>query len=91
MSEQAFQKKILDYLAEKGCYAVKTIVVNRRGIPDILACYKGQFIALEVKDDAGVTRLQELNIEKIRKAGGKAMVIRKNDNWKQQINDMIGE
>lgn len=41
------------------------------GIPDIIACINGRFVAFEVKTPTGkLTRLQEITIEKIRAAGG---------------------
>lgn len=47
------------------------------GIPDLIVCYRGRFIAFEVKSDKGKTTvLQEITIRKIIKAGGYAMVVR---------------
>ena len=41
------------------------------GIPDIIACINGRFVAFEVKAPTGkLTRLQEITIESIRTAGG---------------------
>ncbi len=41
------------------------------GIPDIICCYKGRFLGLEVKLPGGrLTALQECAIEKINAAGG---------------------
>ena len=43
------------------------------GIPDIICCYKGQFIGLECKLPGGrLTELQKRAIEKINRAGGVA-------------------
>ena len=43
------------------------------GIPDIIACINGRFVAFEVKTPTGkLSRLQEITIEKIRDAGGMA-------------------
>lgn len=47
------------------------------GIPDIICCYKGLFLAFEVKKPNGkVTKLQEKTIKEIRAAGGQAYVVR---------------
>ena len=47
------------------------------GIPDIIVCYQGRFIAFECKTDKGkVTTLQEATIKQIRAAGGIAEVVR---------------
>lgn len=47
------------------------------GIPDIIVCYKGRFIALEAKVGRNQpTRLQAATIVQIRHAGGIAAVVR---------------
>lgn len=41
------------------------------GVPDIICCYKGRFLGLEVKLPGGrLTALQKRTIEKINRAGG---------------------
>ena len=41
------------------------------GVPDIICCYRGQFLGLEVKLPSGkLTELQKRAIEKINRAGG---------------------
>lgn len=43
------------------------------GIPDIIACIDGRFVAFEVKTETGrLTKLQEVTLQKIRDAGGHA-------------------
>ena len=47
------------------------------GIPDIIVCHRGHFIALEAKVGKNIpTKLQTVTIEQIRKAGGTAAVVR---------------
>lgn len=49
--------------------------MQRAGIPDLIGCIHGHFIAIEVKHpDAkrGLTRLQESTLEAIQRAGGLA-------------------
>jgi len=44
------------------------------GIPDIICCYKGRFLGMEVKQPSGrLTELQKRTIEKINAAGGIAL------------------
>lgn len=44
------------------------------GIPDLLVCWRGLFIALEVKQPGEkLSRLQEVTVDKIRRADGAAM------------------
>lgn len=53
------------------------------GIPDLIICYKGRFIALECKVGRNKpTILQEVTIKQILRAGGYAMVVRSVDEVK---------
>ena len=46
------------------------------GIPDIIVCHHGNFIAIECKAGNGkTTRLQDRELDNINKAGGVAIVI----------------
>jgi Holliday junction resolvase len=46
------------------------------GIPDIIACINGRFVAFEVKTETGkLTKLQEITIQKIRNAKGQAFKV----------------
>ena len=80
MKESAVQKKIIDYLHSIGAWTVKTIQCNKAGVPDILCCYKGRFVALEVKRDVyakmnETSELQQRTIKQIIAAGGVAGVV----------------
>ncbi|MEG1882027.1 MAG: VRR-NUC domain-containing protein [Clostridia bacterium] len=56
------------------------------GIPDLICCYKGKFIAFEVKTDIGKTTvLQQITIKRILKAGGYAVVVRSVEEVKKII------
>ena len=47
------------------------------GIPDIIACVDGQFVAFEVKTETGrLTKLQKVTLGRIRDAGGRAYMVR---------------
>lgn len=49
---------------------------GRAGIPDIIVCAFGHFLSIECKAGKGkVTALQERELNKIRSAGGLAMVV----------------
>ena len=46
------------------------------GIPDIIACIGGRFVAFEVKTETGkLTKLQEITMQKIRNAKGRAFKV----------------
>jgi hypothetical protein len=68
-------KKVLDKL---GCYYFfpATGGFGRSGVPDIIICFKGHFVAIECKaGDNKPTALQEMNMKKIKESGGDAIVI----------------
>lgn len=47
------------------------------GLPDLIFCYRGQFVGLEVKMPEGVvSTIQKRRIKEIRDAGGRAYVVR---------------
>jgi Holliday junction resolvase len=49
---------------------------GRSGIPDIIACAQGRFIAIECKAGKNTTTpLQDFELNKIRQSGGTALVI----------------
>ena len=78
-AEKNFENKIKDYIKNelKGWY-VKFFAnsFTKSGIPDILACINGYFVAIEVKAQNGIVKpLQERKIREIRKAYGFAFVV----------------
>lgn len=91
MKEQDIQRKIIKYLESVGAYVVKVVASNKSGTPDILACYRGIFLAIEVKrpeTKTNVSELQEYNIKKIKEAGGVAIVSWDLDAVKATIDDI---
>lgn len=77
ITEAQFQKQVIDYLIQHNIYFIKTMLCNRRGVPDLLLCINGQFIAIELKSphrQARLTPLQSHEINEIKKAGGLAFV-----------------
>ena len=47
------------------------------GLPDIICCYRGRFVAFEVKAPSGrPTKLQEITVAKIKAAKGEAFIVR---------------
>lgn len=76
--EALVKKKVVEILKEAGawyCFPVAS-GYGRSGIPDILACCRGIFIAIECKaGDNKPTALQERELGRIQNAGGVAWVI----------------
>lgn len=76
--EKNFENKIKKFLKEQGCWFVKYFANRntRSGVPDLLACVNGYFVAIEVKGENGKpSELQLWNRDKIREAGGIAIVL----------------
>jgi len=77
MLESKIQSKIMKNLKAADIYAHKNITTNRAGIPDIIACVNGKYLAIEVKNEKGkATPLQLWNIEQIKNSGGHAIIAR---------------
>jgi Holliday junction resolvase len=75
--EKGIVEAIIRELRARGAWWVKYHGhrAGKSGVPDILACYRGLFLAIEVKQPGGKqTRLQELEQTKIRQAGGISIV-----------------
>lgn len=76
--EKRFETKVRKFLEERGAYVVKYFGCgfSQAGVPDLLCCYKGRFIALEIKSEKGhPSDLQLFNVRKINEAGGMALVL----------------
>lgn len=69
--EKQIQNKIIKYLNANGYYYAKIIVASRSGVPDIIACVQGRFVAIEVKSGGNkLTKLQQFNRDLIEQSGG---------------------
>lgn len=88
MTEQQIQKKIIKYLESIDAYVVKVISASKSGVPDILCCYGGRFVGIEVKRPetrSTVSALQEYNLDQIEQSGGCQCVA-----WEvEQVKDLI--
>lgn len=78
MKERDLQKLIKDYVISKGAY-VENIhggsIYQASGIPDLLVCYKGWFIGIEVKvGNNKPSEIQKVKLAQIQQAGGYAIV-----------------
>ena len=77
MAESDLVRRILNRLrTEYPCgtwYKIHTGPFQERGIPDIIGCYQGLYIAMEVKtleNRKGLSEYQKLQRDKIIKSGG---------------------
>ena len=77
--EKSFEERVKRWLRQNGCYVVKYYGcgTTRAGIPDLLVCVKGKFLAVELKAEKGVTTpLQETQLNLIAKSGGVGIVLK---------------
>ena len=88
MLEKKVENSIKDFLFSKGAYFFKVHGSKFMpvGLPDIVCCYKGKFIGIEVKAPGKLynqSDYQVIHMNNIRKAGGIYLLT---DNFQQVIN-----
>ncbi|MDE5852441.1 MAG: VRR-NUC domain-containing protein [Oscillospiraceae bacterium] len=95
MKEKTITNKILKHLKScPECFAFKEHcgIYGVSGIPDIIGCYKGKFIAFEVKTTQGkLSKLQEVMLERINEAGGIAFKVTSLQEVKDILKGVISE
>jgi Holliday junction resolvase len=75
--EAKITKKIREFLEEKGAFVFKihggpTMLA---GLPDLIACYRGMFVGIEVKQPGKKPSLRQVFVHRqIVKAGGTVIV-----------------
>ncbi len=88
--EKRVKDKVVGILKDEGAYYFfpATHGYGRSGVPDIVACVNGHFLAIECKAGKNKpTALQVREIESIRKAGGVAVVANE-ENW-EMVRDLV--
>ena len=78
MTEKQFENKIKKFLKSHGIWFTKVWGggYQKAGIPDILACVNGRFVAIEIKGSSGKpTELQKYNIKKINESNGVGIIL----------------
>lgn len=85
--EKNFENKVVKPFLKRlpNCqfFKVHGSMFQESGIPDIIACINGKFVALELKAERGKpTALQLYKIEQYRKAGAYARVVKPSD-WEE--------
>lgn len=92
LKEKHIENRIKSYLKSKGAYFVKYFgnSFSQAGVCDLLVCYKGRFIGIEVKNEKGKTSpLQEVNLKQIKEAGGISLVARSVEDVQKVIDSII--
>ena len=76
--EAKVKKKVVDVIKKNGAYYFfpATGGYGRSGVPDIVCCYRGVFVAIECKAGTNKpTPLQEAEMGKIKQAQGFVLVV----------------
>ena len=76
--EKKVKDAVVKVLKQYGVYHFFPVTggFGRSGVPDIVGCYKGNFLAIECKAGKNTTTaLQNAEIAKINTAGGVALVV----------------
>jgi Holliday junction resolvase len=76
--EAKVKKKVVDVLKKNGAYYFfpATGGYGRSGVPDIVSCYRGVFVAIECKAGTNKpTPLQQAEMGKIKQAQGFVLVV----------------
>lgn len=79
MKENVFSRKVTEYLQSKGAIVNNQTggIFARVGVSDLLVCYKGYFIALELKTgNYAPDPLQIRYLQEVRCVGGYALLLR---------------
>ncbi len=89
--EKELQNDCIKYLKSlDDCWFFKTVGSSTQagGIPDLIICYKGQFVGAELKvgNKYKATGRQELVMKYINRAHGKAGVVKSIDD----LNELLG-
>ena len=91
VSEKTIENSIKRYLDSIGAWHIKThgSLFSKAGIPDIIACINGTFVAIEVKKPGGVvSELQKANIKLIQQSGGIAFVSYSLEETKRHLKEL---
>lgn len=96
MLEQSYKQKVISVLKDiDGLYYFVKEAKSIRGIPDIIICYKGHFVAWELKRSEKEAlkkregyELQKYVISKIIKSGGIARICYP-ENFKECLDELL--
>ena len=91
-SEKDVKKEIKKILHARGAYEFSAMMngFGRAGVPDIIACYKGTFVAVEAKFGKNKTTMaQDEELRLINASGGIALII--NENNLQDLTNVLDQ
>ncbi len=95
MTEKQFETKVKKFLKSHDIWFIKIWGggFQRAGIPDIIACINGKFVAIELKGPTGKpTPLQEYNIARINECNGIGLILYPHQfsKFKELVKNLLG-
>jgi len=90
--EGRFSDSLQKQLRQRGAWVYKPPAGphGRRGVPDLLICYHGRFLALELKMPGNTaTPLQQRELASVVHAGGMAVVVQPGFDLDQLLADLM--
>ncbi len=82
-AEKNFENRVKTFLKDKGAWVLKYwggADYTKRGVPDLLVCFNGRFIGIELKAPRGKpSDLQIYNLREIDRSGGYAVLLYPDD------------
>jgi len=95
--EKNFENRVKKFLKEQGAWLVKYwggAAYTKAGVPDLLTCINGFFVAIEIKASKGkASELQKHTLKEIDEAGGLAVLLYPDDfeTFKDMVNLIVKE
>jgi Holliday junction resolvase len=95
LNEKQFENKVKKFLKDNGIWYFKVWGggYSKAGIPDLICCVNGHFVAIELKgSDGKPSELQKYNIRKISECNGIGVILypEQFETFKLLILDLLG-
>ena len=85
-AEAAIQTKVSNWLTANGSKVIKTVALTKSGNADLVICYKGYYVEMEIKVPGDeCRRLQSIKAQETVDAGGYCFCIHSLDEAKEAI------
>lgn len=90
MSEATFSRKVQKWLRNQGAWVTKFHASNytAKGVPDLLVCYRGRFIGIELKTNSSLSDWQHYQGRRIMAAGGVWLALHPNEFPRRLIKEL---
>jgi len=75
-TEAEFLQIATAFLETAGALVVRQAYATKNGVSDLICCYRGKFLAFELKDDEGAPSPQQLHfLDSVVETEGKGLVV----------------